>query len=256
MVELSQLNTVGLFTGPHRSGSTLFAAIIDSHPNARCANETGRSGVYIKLGEGAINGSDFLERIVKESNTPNLGDRVVVRPAGEVLVRQYRYEIEKIPKRGILSICDASGPWFGRGTIKNPKVALEAKKQFGGKLRVLTIVRNPWDNFATMKLLGQSIGLFEAWCRGTAAVSTTIDSCHEIFHLEDLIFQPEQTIQKLCDFLSIPFIEEHIKAWEKKIWKKPHKRATSVEWKQDEIDVINRLIDDLPWMARYRNLDG
>lgn len=252
------LNKVCLMIGPHRSGSSVIRGIIDAHPMTAMGHELGRHGIYQRLINGIANRDELFRLIVQQQH------QIGARPSSEHLEKNGRTTYSHAMPgtwqgrfKQLKVIGDKSGPWIG--AIADDKGEFDKRLRSIFKVPVFYVhtVRNPWDNFATMKIAKQDISLFERWCAGAQLVHDAAPERVHTVHMDDLSEDPAVEVEKIYRFLNLGVPKDIVDACAARVFAKPHRRALEMEWKEGEIEKMRRIIAKFPWLSRYpENPDG
>ena len=144
---------------------------------------------------------------------------------------------------------------------------------------VLQVVRNPFDNIATeviyrmgkadlrVELVDGSrppLTLDEIGDRLECAIhkyfsqvfaimkmETALDLDLMRLHLVDLVTKPRQYLQEICDFLHLDCTEDYLRTCEESIFSELSQTRGLIEWRPDQLALVQELIDEVPWLNRY-----
>jgi hypothetical protein len=135
-------------------------------------------------------------------------------------------------------------------------------------LRVIHVVRNPYDNIATMSKRrdtrlprGQRdvvVGVTEA-ARRYFSLSETVEATaarlapSEIFHLrhEDLIAAPAERLAALCRFLGQDAPDDYLRDCAGAVFGERHRSRDDVEWTTEEVELVSREIASFGFLEGY-----
>ncbi len=70
-------------------------------------------------------------------------------------------------------------------------------------------------------------------------------------HSADLVHQPRQTMERICQFLDVECYEEYLDKCEEKVFDKISKTRNLVAWAPDLLAMIDNMIKDYPFLQRY-----
>ena len=153
---------------------------------------------------------------------------------------------------------------------------LELFQEFVGyPLRIIHIVRNPYDNIATKFLYGisgetrkdairEDIQIVSEDTSIDTYVRRHINAIQKIqrfidyfgdrmltLHHEDLIEDPIQFLTKLCNYLVIACSDYYLEKASEVVFSNPTKSRHSVEWSKETRDSIELAIQKYEFLRRY-----
>jgi hypothetical protein len=124
-------------------------------------------------------------------------------------------------------------------------------------LKLIHVIRNPYDNISTMKLrsgesLPESIQRYFSMCEIVERLKpqVTPGAVYDLRH-EALIDNPKNTLKDLCGFLSLSAGEDYYTDCAGIIFKSSHKTRTDVEWNPELINSVRERMDKFPFLAGY-----
>lgn len=230
--DFSTVSCFCLFVGYPRSGHSIVGSIVDAHPNMILGDEV---GVQLLAVEGCDQQVIF-ERIKKRSERGP----------------HYRIPSPWVGKAERLEVVGAkpSPPLAWREGVqpavsRDPNVLKALREAIKVPIRLVHVVRNPYDNIAGLVVNGWAEGLRE----GIALYFDTFDRNMEIkeemsapwldIRLEDdLVARPGETITGLCRFLGQPAPKEYLEACVAAVWPEPRFRRRDVEWTEDLVELV------------------
>ncbi len=249
------LETFCMFIGYPRSGHSIIGAFIDAHPNAIISHEQDALD-YIEKGysEKQIfyllikNSIDFAERGRGWSG--------------------YSYKVEGQWQGKVdspLVIGDNMGGGTTERLYRNPSLIDKLPKKTYLNLKLIHVIRNPFDNIATRarrgnlvkrdvnyKMLSQEIDkhfrevrtvekLKEAWP----------EKVIDIFH-ENFVRNPKEQLVNICQFLNLEASENYLERCAERVTKSTHLSRNKVEWSEDLIDKVLEEIEKTSFLKGYR----
>mgnify|MGYP002628275681 CR=1 FL=1 len=242
-----------MFVGYPRSGHSLVGALLDAHPEAAIAHE-----------------ASALQYVAARFDRDRLFTVLLENSASYGAGRQ--------PRGGY--VYDVPGQWQGRfqrlrviGDKKGegaalrlhgwPWVLARLRQTVGVPLRVLHVVRNPFDNVATMARraaevsgravdLDASIGRYGALCESAAAVRQRVgpEEWVELRH-EDLVARPATELHTLCGALGLEAPEGYLAACAGVVRATPHQSRHKVAWTPGQRDAVAELVDRFEPLSGY-----
>jgi hypothetical protein len=240
------VKTYVMFIGYPRSGHTLVGFLLDAHPNVIVASQTSALR-YFRHGFGARQTFHVLME----------NSRQVAQTGREQ--RRYSYDVPN-QWQGRFDKLKVIGESTGLTRLRrNPSLlkSLRAKLK-NVDLKLIHVIRNPYDNISTMKLrsgesLPDAIKRYFSMCEIVERLKAQVTpgAVYDFRH-EALINNPRNTLKDLCGFLSLSAGEDYYTDCASIIFKSSHKTRTDVEWNQELINSVKQQLDKSPFLAGYR----
>ena len=82
-------------------------------------------------------------------------------------------------------------------------------------------------------------------------METALDLDLMRLHLVDLVTKPQQYLQEICDFLHLDCTEDYLRTCEESIFSELSQTQGLIEWRPDQLALVQELIDEVPWLRRY-----
>ncbi|XP_078374246.1 uncharacterized protein LOC144657760 isoform X2 [Oculina patagonica] len=267
------VQTFLIFIGYPRSGHTLISSLLDAHPNAIVANEFDVIGKWQEWDTANKNKYYLFNQLYLNSREESeIGYRSVTVP------HRYNYSVPgqwqgRFDKR-ILVIGAKKGGKTTRQLMKlqNMDVLKEIQQVLDIPFRFLHVVRNPYDNIATMLLravgkrtnaeLGekindpenldkQIISYFALAERNNELKSRLPGEVHEI-HSSELIKRPKETLLGICQFLHLTCDRQYIEDCSKRIFPEATKTRYSVMWTDKQKELVREKLQTFQSLKDYR----
>jgi hypothetical protein len=249
---LASVRTYCLFLGHARSGHSIVGALLDAHPQIAISDELGALR-YVKAG---LSGEQVMWLSLKVA-----GDqaRRLRRKRGRG-GSEYSYHVPG-QWQGRWSELRVVGDSDAGATVRS--LAEDAtlldrlwSSMRGREVRFIHVIRNPYDNIATMMLRsGRSFEsaaerYFENW-RMIEALRKRIgdDAISPIRH-EELVAAPSEVLATVCRFLGVEPRPDHLEACSRILFRAPSRSRDAVDW----IDLRRRRIEK--GIAEFAALDG
>ena len=224
----ASVKTFILFVGHARSGSTVMGEVISMHPNAVIANEL---NIFRSINHGLRSRTKLFRNLLKAGFHKDYTELKVIGDKK----------------------ASASAGFLDR----NPECLGELSRLVGTTVRVITPVRNPFDNIATMNqkstirkglTLDESIEIYKRNLRGIEVVKES--GLDQLFvRLEDLIASPDETLKILFGFSELDGqVIEQAKAT---LYTEANITRGQVDWSPSHIEEVNRLIKTHPHLEGY-----
>ena len=141
---------------------------------------------------------------------------------------------------------------------RNPQLLKMLRENLGGiDLKMIHVIRNPYDNISTMKILDggsllEAAKKYFSMCeiveqfKGDVAPGAVYDSKHE-----SLINDPVRALKDLCGFLGVSASERYCNACAGLIHKSPHKSRYEVEWTPELRNSVKQQMGRFPYLSGY-----
>jgi Sulfotransferase family len=248
--DAESLRSTVVFVGHPRSGHSLVGALLDAHPDVVVAHEADLLK-YVAAGFGR---DQLIALLVRRER-----ERV---EAGHVSGSGYTYAVPDQWQgryRRLTVVGDKKG---GRSTLRladDPDLLDRLAAATGVPVRAVQVVRNPWDNIATMasraprRSLADHVDLYFEMAGTVDAVRAAVpaERFHTLCH-EDLVADPRGTVAALCRYLDVPVEPDHLSACASVVFPVPRRTRDGVDWPDDvQRSVVERAARH-PWLDAYR----
>ena len=276
----SKIKTFVLFVGIARSGHSIVAAILDSHPHIVVSNEldvfssidhSSKASLFYLIWKKSckIAGRGGLERIAK-------GYSLSVDGSWQGAYQSY-----------INVIGDKHGGRIAKEFLGNPELFQSHLNKLRSlikmPIKVIHVIRNPYDNIAT-------IALYRHFDQSRKNISTTknsnktinisslimdraISNYFKLFqaselmrqqfnldimdvHGKDLITNPTVIVNKMCDFLRVSCSNNYLNTVGRKIFSSESKTRYKVAWTDEQLSEIRENILKYDTLRRYSDFDS
>jgi hypothetical protein len=250
--DYSQLRAFCLFIGYPQSGHSLVGALLDAHPDAALAH--GADVVSIALMETPRRDDLFAalldnSRDAATSGRMQTGYSYAVAGSWQGRVRTLRVIGDKAGSKTTRRLMDAP---HGLETVES-LVELP--------LRLIHVVRNPFDNVASIRLIkdGKTLPRAVKTYGRLAGVNARLLSesgrgSITVRH-EDLVAAPKVELRRLCDFLGLEPDDAYLENAARLVFSSPRRTRERVDWGPDEVAAVEALVETHSFLAGY-GLDG
>lgn len=236
-----------MFIGYPRSGHSLVGALLDAHPEAVIAHELGALALF----EQGMGRRDVYRRILQNAHE-FAASGASPRPGYELMVpggSQGRYTRLRV-------IGDKLGGESTRLLARDPDLLARLERRFRVPVRAIHVVRNPYDNIATLHRWRRNKGIKKLMPRHFALVKANDklrrrlgDRVMDVRH-EDFVAHPRERLADLCRFVGLEPSSDYLEACARIVFASPHQSRHEVEWPPKlRAKVDNRI-------ARYDFLAG
>lgn len=237
-----------LFVGHPRSGHSLLGAMLNAHRNAVIAHELDAMSC---VREGCSRDALYWLILRRDRRFTAAGS----------LGSGYRYEIPggwQGRFESLRVIGDKRGGAASRAFAADPTLLARLRRLVRVPLRLIQVVRNPWDNVATIaarerrSLADASAYYFSLW-EAVERLRSELDEDElaRVRH-EDVIADPAGRLEALCRFLDLPSDPEYLGACASVVWPEPSESRHRVRWPERLREEIAERATRHALLARYR----
>lgn len=234
-------STFCMFIGYPRSGHTIIGSILDAHPNVIISNELDVIH-YMLLGKSF---KKVCKMILKNSSTYAKHGRI--NTGFDFSIKnswQGKYSELKV-------IGDKKGGKTNNHLLKNYEILDSLKKFVPLELKFIHVTRNPYDIISTRYLRRENKNekLFDRLIDNHVSMIRNVEKVRinkqvqllDIKH-EELILNPYQTLEKICNYLEIRYDKDWAEKCSSILYNKPNKSREKVKWTDENIiKVFNEL---------------
>jgi len=240
------IETYCMFIGYQKSGKTLTASLLDAHPNMVFADELG----VLKYVYAGFSQKQIYALLLENSRAFTKTGR---RDEADVFTVANQWQ----GRFGKLSVI---GDNHGEAAVlrlrARPWLLRRLRKIMNVKIRVIHVVRNPYDNIAAMLkrrnlTIEEKSNYYFSLCETVTNIRQQLNS-DELFEFryESLIAEPERILKELCFFLGVDAREDYIKDCVATIFKSPGKPRYDATWGRESITTVKEK------MSRFSFLEG
>jgi hypothetical protein len=238
-----------MFVGYPRSGHTLIGSLLDAHPQMVVAHELDA----LKYVEAGFSKYQIFHLILDNSRQFTRSGRSC---AG------FSYNVPN-QWQGTYQCLQVIGDKKGGKSTMRLRAASELLERLHQTIdcdtRFIHVVRNPFDNVATMctrqqygpdlqKNLDQYVRLCETnrWLKDQVARERVTD-----LRLETFIQEPKESLAGLCRFLGVTVTDEYLSACARLVMTSPSRTRNRVEWSRALRQQVDRVIEEFPFLSGY-----
>jgi Sulfotransferase domain len=241
------------FLGYPRSGHSLVGHLLDAHPDVVIAHELDVAGLL----RWNFRDAQILSLILRRTRESAAGGS---RSGGG-----YSYPVPG-QWQGRFRCLRVIGDKKGAGTVRHlreqPELLDRLRALSGGNLRAVHVVRNPYDNIASMVLRGESVELDKA----VKAYFSLAEGCRRllgnlspeeqvtVYH-EDFRRDPRSHLKDLCHFVGVEAPDDYLDACARVVEPAPHRTSGSIAWPPEVFDEVHRRAAAVPHLRRYVEQD-
>lgn len=241
-----------IFVGNPRTGHSLIGAMIDAHKDAVVSHELHALEVYQAAGK------DEMVRRIKANSVQHARDgkkgQKVSKDGRPVL--GYDYKIEGlhqgiVPSNPLL-IGDKRGFSSTEMLSKHPGFLDRFAKETGFDVKLVHVIRNPYDTIATWsRLVGDgALGLFALGSRTVKEIK----SRHNVLdvYLEDVIDDPKKEIRRVLGHLGLDEYDDYVGKCTSVVFPKTSHSRDDKKWIPSTLVAVDRYVSQFKWLERYR----
>ena len=276
---IDRVKTFVFFLGRARSGHSIVGSLMDSHPHVVISHEL---DLFKRIPKGVIapTKSAIFNAVWKNTKKSiNASMKYSIRTRSN---KGYTLLVEGLYQGRYVDYIDVIGDKKAGATTdvlrEEPKrwsSVFNILKSLGVTLKVIHVIRNPYDNIATAILFHELHRAFRGAKRSNKTYkinSTIIDiSIHNHFinhktvvdakkkyhldiieiHGKDLISNPRGTLIKLCNYLGVTCSDKYLEICSNKIYKSESRTRDKIEWTDSQIKTVQENIEKYDCLKGY-----
>lgn len=237
-----------MFLGHPRSGHSLVGALLNAHPNAVISHELDALS-YVQRGIGRNQLFDLiLER-----------DRWFVEKMGGQWT-EYNYSVPGQWQgrfETLRVIGDKKGGASSKRLQRAPDILDRLRRIVGVPIRIVQVVRNPFDNIATMSTRsGRPVAAAcDRYFQICAAIKGVCDQCDatEVVSLrhENIIADPRNTLRQLLQFLDLRSSDQYLDDCASILFAAESLSRRKVDWDEELREKVDNQIAKYPFLSDY-----
>lgn len=247
--DFGQIERYLVFVGYPRSGHSLVGSLLNAHPEIVVSHHLDALR-YVQNGfsRAQLFGMTFLSdaRFEKKGRT---GTK-----------REYDYAVPG-QWQGRYRTLRVIGDKRGKGTSQtlgtHPDLLTRLTELVEVPVRIVHVLRNPYDNITTMtrrtrSTLERSADRYFQLAASAQAVRAMVpaDGWHDVRH-EDLIADPRAVLSGLCRFLDVAPEPDYLEACAGIVYQSPHRSRFDMEWSPELIADVARRAGAFDFLADY-----
>lgn len=236
-----------MFVGYGRSGHSALGSLLDAHPRAAVSHELNAVKRFFQ----GVPRDVLFDEIFALAQQQARDGRYATRAGGGTYTHNLPGQA-KTDASGIILIGDKKGAGTAWQFAQHGLEHIERFKTYiGVPVRILHVIRNPFDIVAAGMALGR-----KDFSR-TVAVVSRIRERHsgadwrDVYY-EDLLARPAEEIERIVTFLGLPLDAEHQARSAAYLYRVPHQRRFEVEWPEGVRAMVDDLIARHEYLGRYR----
>lgn len=236
-----------IFVGASRSGHSVVGSLLNAHENVVISHEL-NAVRYVAAGFRRQQLYSLILRADKR-----------FEERGRTTKRQYNYSVPD-NWQGRFSDLRVIGDKEGSGASsllhRRPELLDRLRRTVGVPVHVIHVIRNPFDNIATISLrqdktLEAAADRYFQVCEAVASIKAACPRSQwlDLRH-EELVADSEGAVRALCEFLSVPADEGYVRNCASIVYARPHRSRDEVSWSPTLLEEVEKR------MSSYQFLDG
>lgn len=246
------LKTFCLFIGHTKSGSSMLGSMLDAHRNAILADGSDALQ-YVSLG---FIKEQLFHILLKCSRREAMKGRVTARrltPYSFEVPSQWQGRFENLQVIG-----DTTSETAIRRFAKDPHLFDHLQTMMGHvNVKYVQVIRNPFDPISVMMIRGKrstenAIDRYFDTCDMLAKARKQLTPSNLLeMRYEDVIYQPQENLIKLCGYLGLQTDEEFVNACTSILHKSPDRTREKVTWDDKWIETVEKKIEQYDFLEGY-----
>ena len=239
-----------MFIGHGRTGHSLVGSLLNGHPEMVVAHELDALRLLDRARVPVSRNQLFSALLQRDAEFTRLGREWT----------NYSYAIPNTDQGAfdrLRVIGDKKGGASTRRLGQRPELLGRLRETVSVPLRAVHVVRNPFDTIASrrkLKPIWREYGIERYFANAdNVNLISEMLAPDELFRLrhEDLIADTAGVLSELCGFLGVEASDEYLSACEAFVFDSPKQTRHEIEWRDEEIDRIERKTAQYDWLAEY-----
>jgi hypothetical protein len=244
-----------MFIGYQRSGHSFLGAILDAHPNVAMGMEVDALNL-VRLGYSKY---QVYYCLIRNSQIFTEKLQNVWTGYSYAIPGQFQGTYTELRMIG-----DKKG---GKSTLRlenDPHLYDELKRLVNCRIKVIHVIRNPFDNISTMVLrhaddpeqptraeILDKVNLYFRKARINEQLRNSGKMDFIDIYQEAFIEDPVSALGNLLDFLELSQNDEYLSACEKAVYPEPHRSRHKVPWTEELKEIVNSEILEIRFLKHY-----
>jgi hypothetical protein len=247
------IKTYCLFIGHGRSGHSIFGALLDAHPKVIIPDELDTLR-YIAAG---FSKDQIAYLLLAKSQTQARRGRKKMGLGGKL----YSYQVPNQWQGRfdtLQIIGDSQAGVTTQRLAQNPALYQRLQEtMIGVNIKVLHVVRNPFDNISTLMLRGgrsfeNAIERYFTNCETIVDFRRRLNRADLlVVRQEDFLADPQTRLIETCRFLSLETNPAYLDDCATILYKSPAKSRSKLDWTPELINLVQRRISEFDFLAGY-----
>lgn len=239
-----------MFVGHGRTGHSLVGSFLNGHPEMVVSHE--------------LDALRLLDRATVPLSRDQLFSAILQRDAEFTSLgrewTKYTYDVPGTTQGEfdrLRVIGDKKGAASTRRLGHSPELLGDLRETVSAPLRVVHVVRNPFDTIASRRKLKDSwqeygVEKYFANADSVELVSEMLGEDELLrLHYDDLVTDTAGVLSDLCAFLGVEANDAYLSACDDFVFDSPKRTRTETEWSGDEIERIEHKCQEYDWLREY-----
>ena len=246
-----QVERYCMFVGYPRSGHSLVGSLLDAHPDVVISHELDS----LRLMRFRFSRDQLYALILANERSFTASGRHWTNSDYHVPDQWHG------SYRTLRVIGDKKGGQSTRRLRSNPELLDRLRRKVGVPIRVVHVVRNPFDNIASMKLrrtasLEEVTDDYFGLCNVMAGIGQYFARDESVtVRYESLVDDAPSSLRHLCSFLEVEPEEGFIRAAASAVRPEPSRSRDRLDWPPQLVAEIGRRIERYPHLEGYSFAD-
>jgi len=247
-----------LFIGYPRSGHSLVGSLLDAHPDIVIAHEVNALKLVV---DGGLGKRDLISTLLESSEAE------AMRPMGR-RASGYSYAVPgqwQGQARTLRVIGAKAGEKATLRLGRNPDELSVLRRRVGAPVRMIHMVRNPYDMVARMSLITKdgkperTVAGATDFVRRLARTNDRLiagkDPVLTVRH-ESFVRDPRAELTRMCAFLGVESEPSWLEACAGLVFESPRRTRDRIQWTDEEREAVEKLIAGHEFFHSYSWGDG
>lgn len=236
-----------MFIGHGRSGHSLVGSLLNAHAQATVSHELDA----LKYLRFPITRQQLFAMILRKDARFNSKGRKW---------GSYVYDIEGAHQGEFETLRVIGDNRGGKSTSrlgKNPELLERLRSVVTVPLRVIQVIRNPFDNIASAHktwdiTIDRAINYYFTNAEYVDDIASVLSDA-ELFRTrhEDFVYETRAEMESLCEYLSLEIDEQYLDTCEEFVFDSPKKTRHDAEWSDEQIQRVQNRITEHDWLDGY-----
>lgn len=247
--QFRNLQTYCMFVGYPRSGHSLVGSLLTGHPDMAISHEL---DALAHLGQ-VYHRYQLYSLILQRDHTFTESGRNW---------NYYSYHVPELQQgeyRDLRVIGDKKGGTSTRQLTAHPDLLGGLRRLIREDLRVIHVVRHPFDNIGSMCRTGRAdtveegIDIYFKHAEGVKGIKRRLsgDELFELTH-EEFVESPARRLSALCDYLGVDAPAGYLDACSAFVFDSPSRSREHADWSPQAKEAVEERAAAFDWLSGYR----
>lgn len=242
------IETYCMFIGYPRTGHSLIGSLLDAHPRIVIAHELDA----VNLFKRGFSRNQVFHLLLENSKKMAAMGRRHSGYSYEV-PHQWQGRFEKLQVLG-----DKKGATSAMHFYNDPGLLNFVINKVGKELKLVHVIRNPYDVLATMtrrsprRTLAKHVDIFFQLCSSISRLKSELrpDQVFDL-RLESFIETPKPHLERLCSFMGVRTDEQYLEDCASIVFKSPKKSRFDVQWDPASVSKVRERMEEFSFLSGY-----